>query len=246
MEGDLGETAAEWVERVERMRAKPGPVVVPAGPRLGLVSAEEERAAGAVLFEQQLPERHRGARLEHLAEPIDGGPPPMGEAARDQVEDWVGWPEGRNLVMTGEVGTGKSYAAAAALRERAMRGDRIWWLPAKMFLALLRPDGDPGALVRACTVPVLVLDDLGEERRTEWTAEQVDTVVETRWDRELSIVATSNHRPGQDGTLQQVLGERAHSRLVGTGAVVLHLTGPDRRGFDAKVPESQPRGGPTP
>lgn len=240
---DLGDAAAEWVERMKRRPPRPEPEVGQAPP---LASIEEARAARAVLFEADLPERFRCARLEHLAAPPDGGPP-MDEATRDQIEDWVGWPEGRNLVMTGEVGAGKSYAAVAALREQAMRGRRVWWVPAKALLALLRPDGDPAALMRACTVPVLAVDDLGEERPTAWTAEQIDTVVETRWNRELPIVATSNHRPGKSGTLLEVLGERAHSRLVGSGAVVLHVVGPDRRGLPAKVPESRrPRGGPTP
>lgn len=257
---DFHETMAEWLERQQgapttplqdrALAAAEHTLGRPLDPRAqpastGLPSADEARAARVAMFVETLPERFRGALLEHLAEPIDGGPP-MDEDARDQIEDWVGWPDGRNLVMSGEVGTGKSYAAVAAIRERVARGDRAWWLPAKAFLALLRPDGDPRALERACTVPVLALDDLGEERRTEWTAEQVDTVVETRWNRELPIVATSNHKPGRSGTLMETLGERAHSRLVGTGAVVLHLTGPDRRGFSAKVPEPRPRGGRTP
>lgn len=255
------ETVGEWLERqqghplgalqrraleaAEHTLGRPLDPSVPP-PGTGLPPADEAARARLALFEQELPDRFRGARLEHLAEPIDGGPPPMDEAARIQIEDWAGWPEGRNLVTTGEVGTGKSYATVAALRERVARGDRVWWLPAKAFLALLRPDGDPRAMERACTVPVLALDDLGEERRTEWTAEQIDTVVETRWNRELPIVATSNHQPGRRGTLLEALGERAHSRLVGSGAVVLHITGPDRRGFSAKVAESRPtRGGPT-
>lgn len=240
--GDLGDAAAEWLER---MHAKPHPTMAQAGYSPSpLVPAEAVREARVRMFLESIDERFRSARLEHLAAPVDGGPP-LPEATRDQIEDWVGWPEGRNLVLTGEVGTGKSYAAVAAVRERAVRGDRVWWLPAKALLALLRPDGDPLALHRACTVPVLALDDLGEERRTEWTAEQVDTVVEVRWNRELPIVATSNHRPGREGSLLEALGERAHSRLIGTGAVVLHLEGPDRRALRAKVPESRrPRGGP--
>lgn len=240
---DFAEEAAAWVEG---MKARPGPVVPPPAPAPQLASVEDVRAARAALFEMEIPKRFWGALLEHLEHPTDGGPP-LPEPVRDQIEDWVGWPEGRNLVMTGEVGTGKSYAVVAAVRERALRGERVWWVPAKTLLALLRPDGDPRALERACTVDVLAVDDLGEERGTDWTAEQIDTIVETRWNRELSIAATSNHQPGRRGSLLETIGERAHSRLVGSGAVVLHLQGSDRRGLPAKVPESRrPRGGPTP
>jgi hypothetical protein len=45
---------------------------------------------------------------------------------------------------------------------------------------------------RLCTVDVLVLDDLGAEKQTEWVLEQLYSIVNERWQDRRSIVVTTN------------------------------------------------------
>ena len=45
---------------------------------------------------------------------------------------------------------------------------------------------------RLCTVDLLVLDDLGAEKQTEWVLEQLYSIVNERWQDRRSIVVTTN------------------------------------------------------
>lgn len=133
--------------------------------------------------------------------------------------------------------THNSRAAVAACRRSHFHDDQTvdFW-PVVELLDHLRPGGPPDALDRVMGVDVLILDDLGAERPTDWTFERLYALVNRRWLEELPTVATTNlpgsrrtAPTGHDGpTLDEVLGDRMFSRLVG-GAVVVRLSGPDRR-----------------
>ena len=49
-----------------------------------------------------------------------------------------------------------------------------------------------GFFRRLCTVDLLVLDDLGAEKQTEWVLEQLYSIVNERWQDQRSIVVTTN------------------------------------------------------
>jgi DNA replication protein DnaC len=52
--------------------------------------------------------------------------------------------------------------------------------------------------IRQFTAPrVLVLDDLGKERPTEWAVEQLFSIINTRYDAKRPIIVTTNYG-GQD------------------------------------------------
>ncbi len=150
----------------------------------------------------------------------------------ERLSEWSCDPRGRNLLIGGPVGVGKSRAAVAACRPH--RSVEFW--PVVELLDALRPGGPPDALDRVMQVDVLILDDLGAERPTDWTAERLYALVNRRWLEELPTVGTTNlpltrksAGPGYEGpTLDEVLGDRMFSRLIG-GAVLVRLSGPDRR-----------------
>ena len=59
-----------------------------------------------------------------------------------------------------------------------------------------------GFFRRLCAVDLLVLDDLGAEKQTEWVLEQLYSIVNERWQDRRSIVVTTQHprpRPGRPG-----------------------------------------------
>lgn len=169
-------------------------------------------------FAADVPLRFASASMDDL-------PPPRGP----EIDAWCSAPEGRNLILSGPVGCGKTHAAIAALR-RILPGCASWKLCSVLeLLEELRPGGPEGALERACSVSVLLLDDLGAERPTDWTAERLAAVIDRRWLDERPIIATTNLTLGPSGELIEALGERSYSRLVGSGAVALQLQGSDRR-----------------
>lgn len=135
-----------------------------------------------------------------------------------------------NLVLVGAVGVGKTHLALAAVRDDYVeRGLEVLFRPVAELLDDLRPGGDPTALDRYVHVERLVLDDVGAERPTDWSAERLGLVINRRWMEERPVIATTNLEPGPNGELVQALGERTYSRLVGSDAVVVRLSGADRR-----------------
>lgn len=205
--------AAELVERMK------GGIVQ--GPRPVAFDrdelAEDMRAMTHQLRDQRweavAPVRFRGAQLADVDEH---------HAA--VLARWASTLE-ENLVLFGPVGTGKTHAALAAVREPVRATVTCRFLPVVELLDMLRPGGPDGALQELCRVDLLVLDDLGHERPTDWTVERLGAVVNRRWLEQLPIVATTNLEPPQ---LREAVGERTFSRLMGD-ATVVKLTGTDRR-----------------
>lgn len=81
-------------------------------------------------------------------------------------------------------------------------------------------------------VPVLVLDDIGAEKPTEWARAQLLSLVNTRYERLLPTAYISNYKPnklverlGQDDL---VIGERIVSRMM-ENATQKHVDSPDLR-----------------
>lgn len=182
-------------------------------PGMGLA---ERRAA---TWQRSVPSRFLWAQLDDLTD--------QHVHVRSSLLEWAANPDGRNLLVLGPVGVGKTHAAVAAARTQHFdRGQDVRFLPVVELLDLLRPGGPENALYDLADTDLLVMDDLGSERATDWTAERMYALINRRWLEVRPTICTSNLDPEQ---LQAAVGDRVFSRLVGNGAVVLRLTGRDRR-----------------
>jgi DNA replication protein DnaC len=200
-----------------RLRPKQPPIPEPPPPDPAAVARQADAAAQvrSATWSTLMPSRFTWAQPDHF-----------GPAIASELRAWGEAPGGRNLVLVGATGVGKTHAAIAAMRVAYDHGAHVLFLPVVELLDQLRPGGGDGATMdELCGVDVLGLDDVGAERPSDWTAERLYAVVNRRWMEERPMVATSNLEPQ---ALQQALGERTYSRLVG-GAVVLQLGGADRR-----------------
>jgi len=74
---------------------------------------------------------------------------------------------------------------------------------------------------------LLIIDDIGSERVTEWVRERLVSIINTRVSEGLSTIYTSNLSPKELG---KALGDRIGSRVLGSSAVA-EITGADRRGI---------------
>lgn len=149
------------------------------------------------------------------------------DGAREQLCAWA-QPMGPrpNLLLLGPVGTGKTHLALASVREDFLDGLDVLFVTCAEMLDALRPGGPEGAMSEFTHVERLIVDDMGAERPTDWTAERLDIVVNRRWMEERPTIVTSNLTPKE---LADSVGERTYSRLVGSDAVVVTLAGKDRR-----------------
>ena len=73
---------------------------------------------------------------------------------------------------------------------------------------------------------LLIIDDIGSEKLTEWVRERIVSIIHTRVSNGLSTIYTSNLSPEE---LKAEMGDRISSRILG-GACVVEITGADRRG----------------
>jgi hypothetical protein len=106
---------------------------------------------------------------------------------------------GRGLWFDGPVGTGKTSLAILVAKAAKDAGRSYAVYPVPRLLAEIKrtfdrdaSDSYMGFFRRLCTVDLLVLDDLGAEKQTEWVLEQLYSIVNERWQDRRSIVVTTN------------------------------------------------------
>lgn len=132
----------------------------------------------------------------------------------------------RNLIITGGVGAGKTWSVWHAA-ERAVRAGfdgGVEVCPAARLRRIIAPaTADPAAFERIAASGLLVLDDIGSVRLSEWDMDHLGEIADRRWSAKLPTGLTSNKTD-----LHALLGPRIASRLA-DGAVVVELEGPDRR-----------------
>lgn len=151
----------------------------------------------------------------------------LGDLDTPTYEAIVAWLSagGTSLILAGQVGTGKTHAAYAVGRALLAEGVTVEAWTLSDLLAAMRPDGDPKAsdLARACDV--LILDDLGAAKASEWAQEQLTALLDARLRDKRRQVITTN-APYE--ALEAAWGSRAMDRLRYRWAVVT-FTGESRR-----------------
>lgn len=137
------------------------------------------------------------------------------------------------LVLTGDVGRGKTTLAGAAALEMLHGGRDLIWTSAPLLMARLGSGFDTEqrawALVALAGRKPLVLDDIDKARPTEYGAEQIFLAVDTRVEHGLPLLVTTNLPLSElAGRWVPPYGEALASRLYGY-CQVMNVTGIDRR-----------------
>ncbi|HEY4364631.1 MAG TPA: ATP-binding protein [Bryobacteraceae bacterium] len=132
------------------------------------------------------------------------------------------------LLLVGDTGTGKTHLAVAALKALIDKGHQGVFFDYQNLLDRIRSsyDSTSGASDReayraALDTEVLLLDDLGSHRVTEWVEDTVTSIITYRCNHQRPLIATTNllDEPGgraedyKRKTLPEVIGLRAWSRL---------------------------------
>lgn len=101
-----------------------------------------------------------------------------------------------SLIIAGSYGNGKTHLAAAVSNALIDRGIPVMFGTFSEHLERLREEfdhtGERKYLSQMKVTPMLVLDDLGKERRTDWTHQILFDVVNYRYEHLLPMIVTTN------------------------------------------------------
>ena len=174
-------------------------------------------------------------------------------AARLTAQQFVdGYPvttEGRGLLLTGSIGVGKTHLAVGILHSLIVeKGVRGLFCDYRELLKQIQHSYNPQVATTELDIlrpvfeaEVLVLDELGASKPTEWVWDTVAHILNTRYNDKRTTIITTNYAdapPGgiatgprnamRDETLGDRIGERMRSRLAEM-CVTVQMNGNDFR-----------------
>jgi DNA replication protein DnaC len=168
------------------------------------------------------------------------------------VETWVTqYPEDQNgLLLIGPSGVGKTHLAVAALKRLTSKGFHCLFCDYRELLKEIQNSYNPSVqateleLLRPVfETEVVLLDDLGAVKPSEWVWDTVSIILNARYNAKRTTLITSNfldgpsaaaegisspRRAAREETLGDRVGERMRSRLFEMCRLVL-VNGKDYR-----------------
>jgi DNA replication protein DnaC len=137
------------------------------------------------------------------------------------IADWWHEPQSPWLLLSGDLGVGKTGLAIALVKKALAAGKSAVFRPFVELLSDIRAtyrthDGstpDEADLLGACKgVDVLALDDIGAARVTGWAQERLFEILNHRYNERRRTILTTNLGPAE---MEEYVGDRIYSRIEG-------------------------------
>jgi DNA replication protein DnaC len=208
------------------------------------------------LNEADIPARYKDASLRAFNN-FSGN----GQAVVQRVQDWLRqFPQNTNkgLIIGGPVGVGKTFILASIAKALVAKGTGVKFIDFFQLLAEIKAGygdnrSEMSLIAPLIDVDVLIIDELGKGRNTEFELTILDQIVMGRYNANKVIVASTNcifqetspnyaynialdrgtnphgnFESDNYGTLESRVGKRIYSRLMET-SLILELKGEDVR-----------------
>jgi DNA replication protein DnaC len=172
-----------------------------------------QRQAARLLKRAAIPRRYEHCTLDSY-EPDYGQADQSLAAAHMMARNFVGgYPvttEGRGLLLTGDVGIGKTHLAVGILHALIMeKGVRGLFCDYRELLKRIQESYNPlvattelQILAPVFEAEVLILDELGAQKPTDWVWDTVALILNTRYNDKRTTLITTNY-PNAPAALAQ-------------------------------------------
>jgi len=154
------------------------------------------------------------------------------KVAVNYVKTFKEW-NGESLMFWGESGNGKTHLAAAIVNELSKKGYIVVFQSVPELLQRIRStfnsenkENETQIMRALLECDLLILDDIGAEKTTEWVEEKLFNIIDGRYRKELPTLYTSNLEPKE---LKNQVGKRSYDRMVETSLTVKNEAASYRR-----------------
>ena len=204
----------------------------------------------------QVPSRYSFAKLDGFSNFTGNG--------RETVQKVAEWgrdfekSDPKGLILGGPVGVGKTFLMAAITKNFAARGLSVRFIDFFQLLSEIKAaysdsKSDKSILNPLLDVDVLLIDELGKGRCSDWELSIIDQIIMGRYNQNKAVVASTNYNLGPerfishanrnlddqgqtsrfdsqsyDESLEKRIGPRIYSRLMET-CITHELKGDDYR-----------------
>lgn len=172
----------------------------------------------------------------------DGRQPELMQAAREYAEQFPDHlRSGKGLLFYGPVGTGKTVAASCIANALLEKGYRVKIVRFSDVADELWTAEDKAAYLRHLVkYDLLILDDLGAERKTDYMQEMVYKVINARYAEGGPVVITTNLSREEMGNPADIGYKRIYSRIL-ERCLAVYVDGKDRRMLAAAANKNEMR-----
>ena len=154
----------------------------------------------------------------HTFENDLGYNPQQMDMAKRFVQHWEEFQkDSMGLLLWGPVGTGKSFIAGCIANALLDRGVPVMMTNFARLLNRLTDmyAGDRNAYIDSFnSFPLLIIDDLGVERNSEFAREQVFSVIDSRYRSQLPMIVTTNLTPKEMKNPADLSRARIYDRVL--------------------------------
>lgn len=180
-----------------------------------LVRAKEENEVRELFSISNIGDKYLNASFENFE--VRPGSEKAYKIAKHYAEHFEEYgPE--SIMIWGEPGNGKTHLAAAVHNHLTEQGKVVVFISMPELLNKIKATFNYNnketeqQILKALNIcDLLIIDDLGAEKTSDWVQETVFTIIDGRYRRQKPIMATSNIRPAD---LIDKIGKRAYDRIL--------------------------------
>lgn len=158
-----------------------------------------------------------------------------GRLTRRYVDQWQAMSQkGKGLLFLGSPGTGKTFYSCCVANALIDKGIFAFVTNVTEVTRTFKADDDRQKLLSyTSNAALMVLDDLGAERSTEYAIEQLYSIVDQRYRSGKPLIVTTNLTLNQLGKTSELSKQRIYDRILEMCTVRYEFTNENRRSLSA-------------